>query len=147
MFENLIGWQIISMNNDGFVVTKDGKIRTFRFDEDEGCCCGYNDFEAKLFYDENNCNNPVITSVEVTKDDSGDHDSVSITFFLGRISPWHKLTVIPVVVVDGATVRVLPVPVLKQEKRNILPVIKNREETLSSLILDVLRLIFLKNSN
>ena len=90
MFENLIGWQIISMNNDGFVVTKDGKVRTFRFDEHEGDCCGYNDFEAKLFYDENNCNNPVITSVEVTRDDFGEYDSVSITFF-GLYKPMAQI--------------------------------------------------------
>lgn len=81
MIKQLVGWQLISMNNNGFVVSKDGKHRTFEFIRNEGGCCGYNDFVAKLLYEEDSIDNPVITSVEF--DDISDYDSkhVLVTFF------------------------------------------------------------------
>lgn len=83
MIKELVGWQIVSMNDEGFVVSKEGKKRTFKFYEDGGDCCGYNVLEANLFYEERSNSNPVITSVKF-KDESGmEKDHIVITFFGG----------------------------------------------------------------
>ena len=87
MINELIGWQIVSMDKQGFVITKDGEKRTFKFDEDEGDCCGFNNFDAKLVYEEGSADNPVITAINFDEDESDyDENHVIITFFGG-----HKL--------------------------------------------------------
>lgn len=81
MIGELVGWQIVSMNNDSFVVSKDGQKRTFEFYEDYGDCCGFNELNANLLYEEGSIENPVITSV-VFKDNSGTgENNILITFF------------------------------------------------------------------
>lgn len=83
MIKNLIGWQIVSMNNDGFVVAKNGEKRTFEFYEDYGDCCGYNILKTKLLYEESSVNNPVITAIDFNTDNNYEEDHVVITFFGG----------------------------------------------------------------
>lgn len=71
MLENLIGSQIININNDGFTVrTQQGENRTFRIIEDYGDCCGYNEWGIKIFDKDEINRNPIITKVE----DSGELD-------------------------------------------------------------------------
>lgn len=81
MISELIGWQIISMNNEGFVVSKNGQKKTFEFCEDYGDCCGFNDLEAKLFYEEGSNENPVITSIRFEDVTEYDEEHIVITFF------------------------------------------------------------------
>lgn len=81
MIKQLVGWQLVSMDNDGFIVSKDGKQRTFEFVKDEGDCCGYNNFVAKLLYEDGSIDNPVITSVEFDNISSYYNEHVLVTFF------------------------------------------------------------------
>lgn len=81
MIKELVGWQLVSMDNHMFVISKDGKQRTFEFIKNEGGCCGYNDFVAKLFYEKGSIDNPVITSVEFDDISNYDNEHILVTFF------------------------------------------------------------------
>ena len=88
MFNGLIGAQIISTRENGFTVkTQDGKTRTFVIKEDEGDCCGFNEWDLKIFKD-NIKRNPIITNVQKVEDDgeSGDEHTAKITLF-GEYAP------------------------------------------------------------
>lgn len=64
MLENLVGYRLIEIDNDGFKVKKDDDIKTFEFDEDYGDCCGYNEVTVNLLVSQNElANNPIITEV------------------------------------------------------------------------------------
>lgn len=87
MLENLIGYQLVSLDDSGFVVTKDGEFKHFEFNEDYGDCCGYNNICTTLFIDDNVLkNNPVITNIVIdndNKEDNCDGEAITITFFGG----------------------------------------------------------------
>lgn len=85
--ETLIGAQIISVNEQGFAIkTPNGNIRTFVVTEDYGDCCGYNNWNLKIF-EENISRNPIITKVEwVEGDDAAEADTATITLF-GEYAP------------------------------------------------------------
>lgn len=68
MFDKLIGAQLIELNERGFKIQMaNGDIRTYKFEEDSGGCCGYNDFSVLLFDDEDTKENPVITNIAYEK--------------------------------------------------------------------------------
>lgn len=82
IFSELIGGQILEMNDGGFVVRlKNGQIRTFIFMEDGGGCSGYNILNTELFYSKNSKDNPVITKIDYNRDDDNGEDKLTITFF------------------------------------------------------------------
>lgn len=83
MIKDLIGYQIIRLDEDGFTVRKGTKTKHFVFEHDDGDCCGYNDLRTELLINNTNAkNNPIITNIEyerLTNDDYG--DALTITFF------------------------------------------------------------------
>lgn len=85
MLDELIGYQIISLNKDGFAVRKGNEIKHFAFFEDYGDCCGFNELRTALMIDpKDNANNPFISRVEYESNTNGDYfdaNSVTITFF------------------------------------------------------------------
>lgn len=88
--ERLIGAQIIKTTRDSFTVKMpNGDTRTFVVVEDEGDCCGYNDWELKIFKD-NIERNPVITKVEWEEQELGGSDTAKITLF-GEYEPLVNL--------------------------------------------------------
>lgn len=79
--EELVGFQLVSINNDAIIVKKNEKEYVIEFEEDFGCCCGFNNLETELLIEENSNNNPIITSVkEIDKSDSWE-DAVEIIFY------------------------------------------------------------------
>ena len=83
MLDELIGYQILSMDESGFVVQKDEKKRHFKFDEDYGGCCGWTELSANLFIEEGNKNNPIITCIKYSEEEDYSQ-KVIITFFVGE---------------------------------------------------------------
>lgn len=78
--EDLIGYRLVSGNNEGFVVENDGKKYFLEIIDDGGDCCGFNDIITNFDLKEK----PIITRVEIKKcnevfDDPG--DTARITFF------------------------------------------------------------------
>lgn len=91
--KDLIGYQLVSIDNTEIVVQKGDEIHTLHIVENYGDCCGFNEVSTELFIDDTDTKrNPVITNVEI---DSGEHpyascDSVKITFF-GEYKPIARL--------------------------------------------------------
>lgn len=83
MLKDIIGAQLISINHDGFTVkTANDKEIIFYFDSCMGNCCGYNELEATLYFDQEDMDNaPVITNIICDKKDDADGDRMIITFF------------------------------------------------------------------
>ena len=88
MLENLIGSQIINVGDDNFTVrTQQGENRTFRIIEDEGDCCGYNNWGIQIFNKDEIDRNPIITKVVDTgEQEDGDAVIRYITLF-GEYAP------------------------------------------------------------
>lgn len=86
MLDELLGYQIIDLNENGFAVRKGNVIKHFVFFEDEGDCCGFNELSTALLINrENTADNPFISSVEYKRhtNDYADEDDLTITFFGG----------------------------------------------------------------
>lgn len=81
MLENLIGAQILTVNDDSIEVMLEGKIFTLEIDSDGGDCCGYANFTTNLLYSVNDCRNPIITNVSLENNGDGYGDSSVVTFF------------------------------------------------------------------
>ena len=91
IFNELIGGQILEMENNSFVVRlKNGQTRNFILVEDEGDCCGYNVLQTELFYSEGSKDNPAIVKIEYESNDDDEGDSLTITFF-GAYAPLAKI--------------------------------------------------------
>lgn len=80
MLEQLIGAELIEINSEHIVVSKDNEQYEIVIDDYEGDCCGYNEIETHLLVSEKS--HPIITSVKV-EDTScgGEADETHITFF------------------------------------------------------------------
>ena len=90
--KDLIGFQLVSIDNDKIVVRKGNHEHTLYINEDYGDCCGYNEITTKLLISETELHrNPVITNVEITKE-SGEYDGASgkIAFF-GEYKPMAEV--------------------------------------------------------
>ena len=90
--KDLIGYQLVSIDNEKIVVRKDGTEYILHIKEDYGDCCGYNEITTKLLISETELNrNPIITNVEITKEND-DYDGMSgkIAFF-GEYKPMAVL--------------------------------------------------------
>lgn len=81
MLENLIGAQILTINDDSVEVKLGGKVFNLEIISDDGDCCGYADFKTNLLYSENDCRNPIITNVTLDVREDSDGDSSVITFY------------------------------------------------------------------
>ena len=84
LFRQLIGYQLMTINEEGFVVKKGNDIKHFEFEMDEGGCCGYNEFTASLAYEnEDDIRNPIITNIETVIGEGvgWGGDSLLITFY------------------------------------------------------------------
>ena len=80
--KNLVGYQLVSINDNAIVVRKGDSEYTLQINEDYGDCCGYNEFSTKLLVSEDElARNPIITNVEVENDSSGWGNSAKVTFF------------------------------------------------------------------
>ena len=86
MFKNLIGAQILTVNDDLIEVKLDGKIFTLEIVSDNGDCCGYANFTTNLLYSENDYKNPIITKVSL-EDTGGKYSDTSIVTFYGESKP------------------------------------------------------------
>jgi hypothetical protein len=59
--KDLIGFQLVKLDNEQMVIQKDNNTYTIESDCDEGDCCGYTDVDNNLLFDKDNIkNNPVI---------------------------------------------------------------------------------------
>ena len=79
--ENLIGFQLVNLDDEQMIVQKDSKVYTLQFICEDGDCCGFSNVSNTLFIDTVNAKeNPIITNIEYdsTNDDS---DIVKITLF------------------------------------------------------------------
>lgn len=92
---DLIGYQIVKLSDVEMQVCKDSNTYTILFDCDHGDCCGFADINNTLLFDpENSKENPVITKVELSDDESEyGSQSVVITFF-GEYKPLAKLSAV-----------------------------------------------------
>ena len=87
---NLIGYQLVSIDDTKIVVRKGNSTYELLIEDDNGDCCGYNDFNTKLLISETELErNPVITNVEVEEDED-DGMSAKVTFF-GEYKPVAEL--------------------------------------------------------
>lgn len=85
MLEELFGAQILSVdtfNGEFSVKLENGDIYHYVLVEDEGDCCGFNEFGILLIDSDNIERNPIITNIVVEKGDNDyDEDSLKLTFF------------------------------------------------------------------
>lgn len=86
--KDLIGYQLVSIDDSRIVVRKDNTEYILNIEEDYGDCCGYNEIATKLLISDTELNrNPIITNVEMTEGE-GDYGGMSgkLTFF-GEYKP------------------------------------------------------------
>lgn len=86
----LVGSKLYKIDENGFVVLKDGKLKHFKFDDDYGDCCGYNEINAKMLFENGKLSNlnPIITNVELAFNEEGYYDTNSLRIaFLGESKP------------------------------------------------------------
>ena len=86
--KDLIGYQLVSIDDTKIVVRKDNTEYVLNIEEDCGDCCGYNEITTKLLISDTELNrNPIITNVEMTEDeDDCAGMSGKLTFF-GEYKP------------------------------------------------------------
>ena len=91
--KGLIGYQLVSIDDESIVVKKGDSIYKLLITEDYGDCCGYNELSTKLLISNDELNrNPVITNVilESEEDGYGEYDKAKVTFF-GEFKPLAEL--------------------------------------------------------
>jgi hypothetical protein len=80
--KDLIGYQLVSINQEKIIVRKGDKEYTLFITEDYGGCCGYNEINTNLLVSETElANNPIITNVETDGEDYGNGDRAKLTIF------------------------------------------------------------------
>jgi len=83
----LVGAQLKKLDDNGFTVVKNNKEYHFKFDRDEGDCCGYTEIETRLYVSNSELkNNPIITKVTQKENDDGEEDLGVITLY-GEYKP------------------------------------------------------------
>lgn len=82
MLNDLVGANLVELNERRFVVNKDDMLICFTFEEDSGDCCGFNEITANLFISKEELHrNPVITSIETERGADNHEDRLVITLF------------------------------------------------------------------
>lgn len=84
MLGQLVGAQIVSINETNITVKIDGKTHELEIEADAGDCCGYADFTATMLYSEGDERNPVITNVEIKSDEGRYEGESSVLTFYGE---------------------------------------------------------------
>ena len=80
--ERLIGWQLVSIDDENIVLTKGGKTITLTLSGDCGDCCGYYEISTKLLIDVNDTRrNPIITKVQLIEEE-GEYDGSVVKLVL-----------------------------------------------------------------
>lgn len=80
--KDLIGFQLVEINDNEIKLKKDDKTFTLSIDEDYGGCCGYNDIETNLFISKEELNrNPIITNIIIDKSESEWSETCKVIFF------------------------------------------------------------------
>lgn len=80
--KDLIGFQLVKINNSEIKLKKDDKTFTLSIVEDYGDCCGYNDIETNLFISKEELNrNPVITDITIEKSEYEWCETCKVVFF------------------------------------------------------------------
>ena len=78
---DLIGYQLVDLNEKEIIVQKNGKRFSIEIDDDFGDCCGYNVIRAHLYISDEVKRNPIITDVNKENEDNGASERCCITFF------------------------------------------------------------------
>lgn len=79
---DLVGYQLVSINDDKIVVKKDGIEYELQLHDYPGDCCGYNEIESELFISSTELSrNPIITNVVVEDNGSNWGNRGKLTFF------------------------------------------------------------------
>lgn len=81
MLKELIGAQIVSIDETRITVELLGKKYTLELDSDDGDCCGYADFTTTMLYSKNDINNPIITDIKFLNNDYPSFNTSIITFY------------------------------------------------------------------
>jgi len=81
MLENLIGAQILSIDETSIKVKLNDVVHTLEIEADPGNCCGFADFTTNLLYSENDFRNPIITNIKSEDEDDGYKTTSLITFY------------------------------------------------------------------
>ena len=84
MLEELFGAQLLeidTMNDEFSVRLQNGDVRHYEIIEDEGDCCGFNEFGILLIDKEEFGRNPIITNITEERSDDRDSDVLKLTFF------------------------------------------------------------------
>lgn len=90
--KDLIGYRLVSIDDNKIVVRKGITKYVLNINEDCGDCCGYNDITTKLLISETELKrNPVITNVEITED-LGEYDgAIGKIAFFGEYKPMAEV--------------------------------------------------------
>lgn len=78
---DLIGYQLVDLNEKEIIVQKNGKRFSIEIDDDFGDCCGYNVIRAHLYISSEVKRNPIITDIYKENEDTGYNNRCCITFF------------------------------------------------------------------
>lgn len=78
---DLVGYQLVDLNEDEIIVQKDKRRFSIKIEDDYGDCCGYNNIEAHLYVGGEVKRNPIITDVTKENEDIDRSDKCCITFF------------------------------------------------------------------
>ena len=82
MLKELFGARLLKVGAETFTVQlSNGDIRNYEFIEDEGDCCGFNEFNILLIDEEEIHNNPIITNITEERSEDYDSDVLKVTFF------------------------------------------------------------------
>lgn len=93
--KDLVGYQIIELSDYEMKVCKDADIHTILFDCDHGDCCGFAEISSTLLFDPNDSKqNPVITKVELSDDESEYGSESAVITFFGEYKPIAKLSAV-----------------------------------------------------
>ena len=81
--QKLVGFQILSLDEESIVVVKNNKVFVIGIENDEGDCCGYNEIVTNLNYGIGSKHNPIITKVTIENEEIDEGQYCSVCFFGG----------------------------------------------------------------
>jgi len=93
--KDLIGYQITELSDAEMKVCKNSNTYTILFDCDHGDCCGFAEINNTLLVNhENSKENPVITNVELSDDESDYGSQSAVITLFGEYKPIAKLSAV-----------------------------------------------------
>ncbi len=81
MLNKLIGAQIVDVHEDKILIKLNNHLYVLSIIEDQGDCCGFAEFQSRMFFEKDNERNPIITNITLQEEDSYDGASAKLTFF------------------------------------------------------------------